>query len=237
MQKIIIAIISVILVCTGCVQTGREKTESVSVDKTEVIHNSKGKYEPIPIEIQEKMKGVSMPEGADISFDELAYLTIPHYNFSGEVVYGHMVVNLSLADEVLCIFEELYNIKFPIEKMELIDDFVPYIDDVFDSLDRASMSQNNTSSFCYRVIAGTENISYHAYGKAIDINPKTNPYCVLSTGYVSPANAYEFADRNQDVPGMIKYGDDVYNIFTKYGWEWGGDWDNIKDYQHFQKTI
>lgn len=199
------------------------------------IKSVRGTKSSIPQKIREKMKGVSMPEGATVTFDDLAYLTIPHYDFDGKTVEGHMVVDAELADEVLDIFAEMYKIKFPIERMEIIDEFKQYIDDTFNSLDRASMSRNNTSSFCYRVVAGTDRMSYHAYGRAIDINPKTNPYCILSTGYVSPANAYEYADRTKDFPGIIRHGDEVYQIFVSHGWEWGGDWYDTKDYQHFQK--
>ena len=220
-----------------------EKIEQPSVDADEAEKSTeeeipqcvRGTKSEIPDEIRQKMKGISMPEGATVTYEQLAYLTIPHYDYNGEITEGHMVVDATLADEVLDIFADLYQIKFPIERMELIDNFYPLIDETFNTLDRASMSNNNTSSFCYRVVAGTNNMSYHAYGRAIDINPKINPYCVLSTGYVSPSNAYEYADRNKNFPGMVRHGDEVYNIFISRGWEWGGDWNNTKDYQHFEK--
>ena len=31
--------------------------------------------------------------------------------------------------------------------------------------------------------------------------------------------------------------DEVVAVFKHYGWEWGGDWSNFKDYPHFQKTF
>ena len=256
--KIILLILFVLILCpTGCGEENvpppptsipdvRDSISNEEIGKaTESTENEKeaetssesmrGTKSAIPQNVREAMYGVSMPEGAKISYDDLAYLTIPHYDFDGKIAEGHMVVDADLADEVLDIFAELYQIKFPIERMELIDEFEKYIDDTFNSLDRASMSRNNTSSFCYRVVAGTDRMSYHAYGRAIDINPKTNPYCVLSSGYVSPANAYEYADRTKDFPGIIRHGDDVYQIFVSRGWEWGGDWYDTKDYQHFQK--
>lgn len=196
----------------------------------------RGSSSPIPEKVRSQMRGISMPEGADISFDELAYLTVPYYNYQGQISTGHMVVNVSVAEDVLDIFSELFAIRFPIERMEPIEQYADYIDETFNSLDRASMGQNNTSAFCYRLVSGKQNMSYHAYGLAIDLNPRTNPYCIPSSGYVSPANAYEFADREQDLPGMIHHGDQVYQIFIAHGWEWGGDWNGEKDYQHFQKT-
>lgn len=147
-----------------------------------------------------------------------------------------MIVDRALADEVLDIFEELYRLEFPIETMDIIDRYAGYIDEIFDTLDRASMSQNNTSAFCYRLVNGGANrMSYHARGWAIDRNPKINPYYIPSSGYVSPANAYPYADRSVDWPGIIRRGDPIYTILIRHGWEWGGDWSDEKDFQHFQK--
>ena len=196
---------------------------------------SRGTKQPIPEDIRAEMAGVSMPEGAQITYDELSYLTIPHYDYDGNIAEGHIIVDATLADEVLDIFQELFLMQFPIERMEIIDRFEPYIDETFNNLDRASMSMNNTSAFCYRLINGTDTMSYHARGRAIDINPKINPYYIPASGYVSPANAYEYADRTQDWPGIIRRGDAVYNAFISRGWEWGGDWEGELDYQHFQK--
>ena len=215
----------------------KEESKSETKEKPEGINvaETRGSKQPIPQEIRQKMKGISMPEGATVTFDDLSYLTISHYDYNGRIVKGHMVVSVEIADEVLDIFEELLEIKFPIEKMELVDYYTQYIDETFNNLDRASMSQNNTSAFYYRVVNGTNTISNHAYGRAIDINPKINPYYVPATGYVSPANAYQYASRNQDLPGIIRHGDPIYEIFISRGWEWGGDWSGEKDYQHFQK--
>jgi len=97
------------------------------------------------------------------------------------------VVAKALAEDVLDIFAELYAINYPIESIRLIDEFNDKQTDVLDSLDRASMGNNNTSAFCYRVVSGSSSISQHAYGRAIDLNPKINPY--VSGGSVSPRNA------------------------------------------------
>ncbi len=71
-------------------------------------------------------------------------------------------------------------------------------------------------------------------GVAIDINPLYNPYVV--NGTVSPVSAKLYVDRNLNLEHQINRDDDVYKIFAKYGWDWGGDWSNKKDYQHFEKT-
>ena len=45
------------------------------------------------------------------------------------------------------------------------------------------------------MVAGTNTISAHSYGRAIDINPLINPYIVGNK--VMPANATEYADRDK----------------------------------------
>ena len=42
--------------------------------------------------------------------------------------------------------------------------------------DTNSIGHNNTSAFNYRVVPGTDRLSNHAMGFAIDLNPVENPY-------------------------------------------------------------
>lgn len=202
---------------------------------------TRGFYSCIPDDVQESMRGISMPDGATVGFDDLAYLTIYFKNFNGEDETGHIVVAKELADEVLDIFEELYNIEYPIQSVRLIDEFNDKQTTELNSLDRASMGSNNTSAFCYRLISGSSTPSQHAYGRAIDLNPLINPY-VTASGIVSPRNATAYADRSggslTDIErrAMIHKDDEVYSIFVSRGWQWGGEiWNGIYDYQHFQK--
>ena len=60
--------------------------------------------------------------------------------------------------------------------------------DDFDGDDEASMEANNTPAFNYRTVEGRDELSKHALGMAIDINPLMNPY-VREDGYF-PKNAY-----------------------------------------------
>ncbi len=94
---------------------------------------------------------------------------------------------------------------------------------------------NNTSAFNFRMITNGSTPSNHAYGLAIDINPKINPYVYANK--VLPANGEDYTDRGQEIPGMITAESEVCEIFKKYGWSWGGDWNQPKDYQHFEKNI
>ena len=185
------------------------------------------------------MRGISMPDDAKIDYRDLRLLTVPHHDFRGGASMGKIIVARELADEVLDIFAELYELGYPIEKMELIDRYAGLITDELNSLDNASMGHNNSSAFCYRVVDGTDRLSMHALGRAIDLNPKINPW--IRGELIEPRNAAKYADRSgaglPDVErrAMIRSGDAVCSVFAKYGWVWGGDWTDSKDYQHFEK--
>lgn len=212
-----------------------KETEPASIDSP--LPANRGKAEALPPEIRQQMYGRSMTDNPNITFDDLAYLTIPHYDFNYNITKGHLVVNKNVAEEVLDIFAELYNIKYPIERMELVDNY--------EANDFLSIENNNTSAFNYRPSTdGSGKLSKHALGFAIDINPQINPY-VNSAGVGSHDNAEEYWSRDftkwtSDVAKAAYIGPDaqIYKIFVdKYGWEWGGSWSSYRDYQHFQKVI
>lgn len=125
-----------------------------------------------------------------------------------------------VAKEVQEIFEKLLEVRFPIEQI------IPVVAYGWD--DDVSMAANNTSAFNYRFIFGTTRLSNHSYGRAIDINPVQNPY-TQHNGIVVPHDArYDLAQ-----PGTITT--EIASLFTSYGWQWGGDWEKQKDWQHFEK--
>lgn len=201
---------------------------SVSNDGVALVENPIFTKSEISEEVKSRMIGKSMPADATIGFDELSYLTITYLDYNGKTKQGEMVVHKKLADEVLDIFREIYEAKFPIERMRLVDDY--------GASDHTSMVNNNTSAFCYRTIAGTNKVSNHGKGVAIDINPFYNPHVLKNSGKVNPPEASKYADRSLTAKGMIKYNDVVYKAFTSRGWKWGGNWNN-PDYQHFEKSI
>lgn len=183
--------------------------------------------EPIPEEIRTKMQDVTISDKSPVTFDDLSYLTLTYIGYDGESHIGNMVVANEIADEVIEIFKELYNIKFPIEKMRLPCEY--------DGVDEYSMRDNNTSAFNDRPIEGTGGLSFHQLGRAIDINPLVNPYIRFSDGEVLPTTAHKYLDRTLDEMGMLTADSECVQIFKKHGWTWGGDWTSVKDYQHFEK--
>lgn len=190
-------------------------------------------YIKLTDEIKTRITGMSFPADwvdCKITYDDLIYIKLKYYDFEGNVHEdGELIVNEKLAGEVTQIFYELYKSKYPFASIRLVDDYGEPGDD------NLSMSANNTSAFNYRYVTGTETLSLHSYGDAIDVNPKLNPY--IDEGRISPVNGAEYADRSLHLPGMIDHDDLCYQLFTEQGWKWGGDWDGYKDYQHFSKNV
>ncbi len=185
--------------------------------------------ENIPDEVFARMEGRSFGSDCTLSREELRYVRVLHVDADGHTFVGELVVNRAVADEVTDIFRQLYDAGYPIKKMRLVDDY--------GADDFASCADGNTAAFNYRTIAGTDQISNHAYGLAIDINTFENPYCVPATDYVFPPEAARYADRSLQEPYMIHPGDVCYDLFISRGWTWGGDWPSPKDYQHFEKAL
>lgn len=177
-----------------------------------------------------------------VSLDRLNILKISYIDFEGnERQDGKLVVHDVVADHVLAIFKNLYENKFPIFNMNLINDY--------DGDDQKSLEANNSAAFnCRRVINGNR-VSIHSYGLAIDVNPMQNPYLVTeyeagkTSVEVSPAQGMEYINRRNVREGMVETvlnnanKSTVVDIFRKNGFSvWGGDWNYPIDWQHFQVT-
>lgn len=179
--------------------------------------------------IYSRIYGKSYKADCSIPLHDLSYLKLLHFDINHNICIGELICNKSIAKELIEIFQELYNAGYPIQKMVLIDEY--------NADDEVSMQDNNSSAFNYRPIVGGGKLSKHAIGLAIDINPLYNPYVKITEGelYIAPDNAKQYVDRNQEFPYKICKDDLCYRLFTKYGFEWGGDWVTRKDYQHFEK--
>ena len=178
------------------------------------------------------MQGRSFPKDCTIARADLRHLTIMHYDAQGREHRGELVCHKRIADDLIDIFQQLYQARYPIERMQLVDDY--------DADDEQSMTANNTSCFCFRTIAGSQRLSKHSMGMAIDINPLYNP-CVSKrrngSRLIQPAAGKQYADRSKDHPYKITKGDLCYRLFLAHGFSWGGDWRSKKDYQHFEKDF
>ena len=183
----------------------------------------------IPDTIFEFMQGRSYKADCTIPRSDLRYLIILHRNMDGQAVVGELVVNKEISADILDIMRELYELNYPIEQVRLVD--------YYEGDDELSMAANNSSAFNWRTQTGSSaKISKHATGMAIDINPLYNPYYRFPyvNETVSPGGDL-YMDRMWEFPFKIDEDDDCYRIFTEHGFKWGGSWNSLRDYQHFEK--
>lgn len=201
-------------------------TEGVSKKDTNLLFYAN----KISDQVRERIVGKSYGKNCDVPMEELRYIRVLHQGFDDAVHIGELIVDKSVAEDIVEIFRELYWLNYPIERMILVDEY--------DADDNASMAANNTSAFNYRRVDRSQTISKHSYGLAIDINPLYNPYVRTIDGeqVVLPEKGEEFVDRDKDNPYYIKKGDACWEAFDKRGFTWGGSWKNKKDYQHFEKS-
>ena len=164
-------------------------------------------------------------KGCPSDIADLRALTLSYWDFHGMPQTGVLVVNRAVATDVVFIFRKLFEHGFLIESMRPIEEF--------SGSDEASMEANNTSAFNCRDITGHPGtFSNHSWGRAIDINPLTNP--MILNGNPLPPQGAAYRDRTQAWPGSILDQSFIVDLFRSRGWTWGGEWKN-PDYQHFEK--
>jgi hypothetical protein len=154
--------------------------------------------------------------------DSLELLNVSYYDFKGKLHQGQLLINKAVKEDVEEAFELILKIKFPIKQV------IPIVK--YNWHDDKSMDDNNTSAFNYRNVANTNRLSNHSFGRAIDFNPYTNP-AVYSDGKISPKGA----EYNKNKPGTLSPESELVQFFKSKNWQWGGDWNSLKDYQHFDK--
>ncbi len=230
------------------------RNQNPEIPDSRIVYKEGFYYEQLSDALKERITGISYPVSASdaaslavpaintlsddtipaVSYDDLRYLHVQYYDFNGTVQDGELICNKGIAQDLAEIFYDLYLNEYQIERIRLIDEY--------QGDDTASMADNNTSCFNYRVVDGTSSLSKHALGCAVDINPFYNPYVVFNRNgsgetYISPAGSEVYADRAKDFPYKIDENDLCYRLFKEHGFIWGGNWNSCKDYQHFQKTI
>ena len=212
-----------------------EENQTMSEHPERTTYKEGFYYEPLTDEVKDRITGISYPEsGCTVPYEDLAYVGLLYLDFDGEEQTGELICNQAVAQDMVEIFYELYRNDYRIERVRLVDEY--------DGDDTASMADNNTSCFNYRVVDGTTSLSKHAYGLAIDVNPYYNPYVVYNKNgdgstYISPPGSEVYADRSQNFAYKIDENDLCYRLFTEHGFTWGGNWNSTKDYQHFQKKL
>lgn len=193
-----------------------------------------GKKSNIPDNIKNKIITINnIPEKSKETLDDLSYLTIPYINFKGDVKDGHMIVDSKVADEILEIFQELYNIKYPINKIEIPEEYYDENDNTKDC-ESSAIDENDTYSYYYG--STTSQLT----GNALVLNPKINPK--ISNGKAEHENASKYVNRkdtnnlsNEEKSALITKESEAYKIFKKYGWTWNGEDEDNPNYGYFEK--
>jgi hypothetical protein len=190
-----------------------------------------GNIHRIGSDLRSKIVGRSWHPGCPVPIRDLRAVEISYWDFHGEVRTGPLIVNETVAEDVLWVFRRLFRAEFPIKHLILPPKWRPPTPADYWNRERTSP----TAAFNCRPAIGSTTLSQHAYGWAIDINPLQNPY-VRSDGSTLRHIAKPFRDRSLHRKGMIHDGDVVVRSFAKIGWEWGGHWNTLKDYMHFSLT-
>ncbi len=165
-------------------------------------------------------------EDCPVSSSELRYITVTFWGFDERPHLGEMVLNQDVALDVVRVFRTIYEARFPIEEMRITEPW---------ELDAPPTGDgNNSASFVCRAVTGGNKFSQHAFGLAIDINPFHNPY--HKNDVVLPELATAYLDRDQRLDGMLFADSTPVEAFAEIGWGWGGQWNSLKDYQHFSST-
>ncbi|MBR1729085.1 MAG: M15 family metallopeptidase [Selenomonadaceae bacterium] len=179
-------------------------------------------------EIFSKISGKSYKKNCTVPLENLRYLSLLHKDLNGKILNGEMICNVKIAEDLIDIFQKLFEANYPIEKIRLIDEY--------DADDELSMKDNNSSCFNFRFVSFTNRVSLHGYGLAVDINPLYNPYIKTVDGkkIIAPDNSAQYEDRTKDFNYKIVENDLCCKLFKEHSFLWGGNcWDDEKDYQHF----
>lgn len=169
---------------------------------------------------------------------ELELITIPYYSFDNQIHVGQVVVNESIVEDLIDFLELAFIYRFPFGKMIPLSDKQFWDPAAKMWSDIISMNENNCSGFNLRRIAGTDKLSKHSYGMAVDFNPMLNPCFYLEDHTQEPIKGnYDinqsgtFTDNEEGNPIGYK----LTNFLIERNWIWGGNWNTLKDNHHFQK--
>lgn len=167
--------------------------------------------------------------GCPVEPTSLMRLNFVHYDFSGNINLGSLVIHKATLEGVASVLASAFEMRYPIHSA------IPLDHAAYKGDDDISMSSNNSSAFNYRKIAGTARLSNHSFGLAIDINPLLNPY-LEATGKWSPPEGAKYIDRTKIIEGMLHPEHPLVYAFARNGFTWGGHWER-PDYHHFEYVL
>jgi hypothetical protein len=171
--------------------------------------------------------------GCPVGLSDLRVLTVSHWGFDGRAHTGRLIVNRQATRPLARVFGRLYGLHFPIRHLRIADVYGPVSGRPRDGdLSGSFECRQAVPSPCTGG-TGTGTWSMHAYGLAVDLNPRENPY--VGCGQSRDPAAQRYRDRSRHRRGMIT--PKAVAAFRSVGWGWGGSWTgDTKDYMHFSST-
>lgn len=134
-----------------------------------------------------------IPTSAGVMEQYLTTISVPVCDTKGKVTYVNVRCHRKLAASIKACFEEMAEIRFPVQY---------------------------NGCYVWRQMSGSDSISHHSYGVAVDINAGANAQ-------------YTHGDKSS--PYFIN--SKVVKIWKSHGFYWGGDWDDAYvDPMHFTYT-
>jgi hypothetical protein len=166
--------------------------------------------------------------GCPVWMSQLRVVSYRYYGFDRGTHIGQIVVNEKVAFSVTKVFAKLYAMRFPIRDGAFSSVYGPHpwkSGDVTASFECRNAGASPSSSS-----TTTHHWSMHAFGEAIDLDPRENPY--VGCGMTRDKTAVSYLKRSWHRPGMVTPA--VRSAFASVGWGWGGSWvGSTKDYMHF----
>jgi hypothetical protein len=166
--------------------------------------------------------------GCPVWMSQLRVLSYRYYGFDRKTHIGQIVVNETVAHPLATVFGKLYRLRFPIRDGAFSSAYGPHpwksgdVTASFECRDAAPSPCNSGTS--------THHWSMHAFGEAVDLDPRENPY--VGCGMTRDKTALSYLRRSWHRRGMVK--PSVRRAFAAIGWGWGGSWSgSTKDYMHF----
>lgn len=147
---------------------------------------------------------------------------VGYVGFDGKRHIGQIVCERTVCQELVDWFTKMQTAGFPFRSVCPISKF--------GGSDSVSMAADNTYCFANRGIWGSRDPSWHAQGRALDINPQENP--AFKRGRVIPANG----QLRPGTPGTLADTSLAVKLLRGIGWKWGAHWRRVQDWQHFQKV-
>jgi hypothetical protein len=197
---------------------------------TLAFHSS---VQPLPPALRADLTGRFWHAGCPVALSQLRVLRVTAWGFDGKPYPGALVVAEPAARPLASVFRRLYELRFPIRHLRLRDQYGPPRSQPKDGDVSGSFECRGAVPSPCAGGRSTGTWSMHAYGLAVDLNPRENPYVGCGRSHDPAAGRY--MDRSRLRRGMVT--PEVVAAFRSIGWGWGGDWSgSTKDYMHFSST-